>query len=248
MTAHSYIILGDVSCVILNTDISLKIESSTLRGSGNARFLYMEKGATLNMLEVTATNFGTQNETKPLGGAVICAPAGENNIHLSSVTMKENYAELGGCLLLNPGSWDPYARNELVINDSTFELNSAVGSGGVLLMSDSNARISGTVFKRNTAGKGGTFSFGCGSVVNIDGCVFIGNSAERGGVLSHGGDLGITTIQNSTFKDNIADDEGNVIRCSAYNQDDITINISNDTEVSAEDIYNWQEHCKINLD
>lgn len=129
------------------------------------------------------------------------------------------------------------AANKLIINNSTFDLNTVDSFSGGALGIYSDATITGSEFTNNNAGGndpsttvdgGGAIYVGGWGRVNIDGSTFTGNSSNIGGAIAttHAGLAGdeYVTVQNSTFTGNTATEKGGAI-ANGFS----TFNIENST-------------------
>lgn len=142
----------------------------------------------------------------------------------SSSLIKGSQFVFNDALLLDGGG-ACHVMGELAVRDSIFTYNSAVESGGGLLIQDA-AQIQGSSFNNNSAANGGGVYIGhpldlaSGGAVDyyyvnyldfytsISGSVFSANDATRGGGGLFAHSYGTTLIEKSYFRNNIAAGSG----------------------------------------
>jgi hypothetical protein len=97
---------------------------------------------------------------------------------------------------------------QATISDNVFLRNRAGHSGGGLKVSHEVVTLSGNVFVANRAGSGGggTYLFESASLLSNE--TYAGNRARRGGALDVVGGWGAVTVEDSTFRDDVARAEG----------------------------------------
>jgi predicted outer membrane repeat protein len=185
---------------------SLEIENCTF--SGNTGDI---GGAILNKGTLTVQNCIFNNNSATEGGAIY-------NDELSSISIEgtafvNNTASVMGGAIEN--------RGHMIIDDSTFNENSADGDGGGAIFtghSTSTATITSSTFTQNTAigenGCGGAITAAAGNLAITDSDFIENSSSSCGGAMFAAGIS--TTITNSVFAHNTTGSEGGGAIWSAF--------------------------------
>jgi hypothetical protein len=153
--------------------------------------------------------------TADVGGAVW---ADEDSIlHLDACTLEDNSTILGaggGLALDHPAAGT-------LLEDCTFDSNSAAQGGAVEIHSGQGTTLDGCVFSNNSAN---TALYGGGSVAAINttdlwinGCTFTGNTAPIGGAVTLDGCSG-AVVENTTFEGNHASSSQSGFMCDTSNE------------------------------
>lgn len=213
----------------LNLDeVSFTNNSAT---EGGALFMWAE-GQTASLSNVVFEGnsaIAKAGDPYSVGGAIALA---RGTLNIDNAEFRNNTSEYSGAIFTY--SLD----NTLNITNSVFDTNSALGTGAVQAMFNTN--ISNTIFKHNTAttdtdGGGALFVGAVGKAV-LDNVTFEDNHAEsyRGGAIStRSADLADNSeakldILNSAFKDNSAGTTGGAFDNYLYSSrtDDTAVYIS----------------------
>jgi len=178
-------------------------------GSGGA--VYMD-GAETYSVEVCGTTFNANSAgTGALGGAVFRTPDGASQTTtIDRSTLTANTAPNGGALYFH--------NSHLVVTASTLSGNTAVDDGGAVFADGSTLSFTNDTLADNISQHGiggGIVLFGNGGT--LQNVTFLGNQAAGGsghfGAAIAGGTA--LTINDTLFTNNITDDCGSPMACSA---------------------------------
>ncbi|MEW6741475.1 MAG: right-handed parallel beta-helix repeat-containing protein [Planctomycetota bacterium] len=178
--------------VIVGNDIDQN--SSSRYGGG----IYVSNSDTL----IASNHLGSNRSAE--GGGIL---AWYGKQYIENNTLASNTATngLGGAIWLSAGS-------ESEVNGNVVTGNSAVGGGGGLVIgaSSSQVLVTSNAVVGNTSASAGGGIYLSGASVTIDATTVANNTARMsgGGIYCSSGQS--TTITGSTFRDNIAGDEGGI--------------------------------------
>ncbi|MBO5287170.1 MAG: hypothetical protein J6B34_03515 [Clostridia bacterium] len=203
---------------------TLNIYGGTIENNSAVR-----AGAIYNYRTARIYNAVIQNNTASTYGGAIYSPAstaaklyfgGENDICESSVLVKGNTATSGGGAV--------YCAGPVVAVDTTFEANSSENGGAFYASSKyGTMEFDSCDFIGNSATEGGGVVSTSGHTtlkkdvdLTIKNSTFTGNTAANGGVAKLG-ELNVTSIENSVFKENTTTSTGGVLHVTSAT---VTIN------------------------
>lgn len=192
-----YVVNGDLT--VVGTDQV----NTVLDGNGTYLHFIVNQNGVLHMSGVTLSHFRSPNH----GGAIYNDVGG--TLDLVKVILFKNQADAAGGAILNKGT--------MTLDTVTLDNNISVTGGGAIYNDGQVNYILNSTISNNTASDGDavTVEFGGGinnSTANgyitlIDKTVFSGNTATYGGGIYNRGTQK-TTITNSTFDNNTAQDVG----------------------------------------
>ena len=186
--------------------VNLRLEMISLMGNGNPDYggIYFDSPG---QLYLDSCEFSR-------GGSGIVLKTGRNHI-IKNTLFKGLYAESGGAIEIWPDA------QKIVIEDSTFEANSATKTcGGAIYTHESNSRIRliNTYFRKNVANKGGGAIYAKGAPlissqeIVIENSTFEENSAtETGGAIWNDESSSRIRLINAYFRQNAANKGGGAI-------------------------------------
>ncbi|HRN29242.1 MAG TPA: choice-of-anchor Q domain-containing protein [Terrimesophilobacter sp.] len=160
--------------------------------------------------EVTGSSFEF-NDADGDGGAVYlgsAATSAPSLVSVSDATFTENRAADGGAF------WVGDVGTRVTVEDSDFVFNSATSAGGIhfagTVPATGEVRLDGITFERNNALDGGGVLIGADVLasVTVTHSTFSGNDAVAGAGLYADLATASLTVEFSTFRDNIAGEDG----------------------------------------
>lgn len=141
------------------------------------------------------------------------------NITIQNVTLKNGFKEEDGGAILNEG--------EATLVDVILKQNKSTYSGGAVKNSKGTLQIKNSTLKENTSSVGAAIYNGENAVLKVSNSTLEGNTSEVAGCI---GNVGKATLEDSTLKNNYAEENGGTIA----NAGNIIINNSVLTNNSAE--------------
>ena len=183
-----------------------RIDAGGDTGIGD-RVFEVSAGSTLHLEDVTITGGRSTGD----GGAINT----RGIVELTNTTVSRNEANRGGGIFV-----DALGANsgQLIVTGSSLSWNTASTSGGAIANFAGNVEIENSTIEYNVAAPGafggGIYNThdgaGTGGVVSIESSTIRENTAGWGGGVSSN-DLGTLTIEQSTFSDNEAVEQGGAI-------------------------------------
>ena len=197
-----YISEGSDNCVIFN---------STFKGNHLTNMTEYHNGGAIDCVgdNLTVNMSSFENNGANTGGAIY-VDTGSSQAHILASNFTSNYAYAdGGAIGLKADT--------LIINESIFKSNTAIGSGGAVYVGGigENNTIHYSVFEDNQAGNhGGAIDWlaKAGEIIHSN---FTKNSAEYGGAVYLNGVSSKSRISDVIFKENTATENGGAIDCNA---------------------------------
>ena len=197
-----YISDGSDNCVIFN---------STFKGNHLTNMTEYHYGGAIDCVgdNLTVNMSSFENNGANTGGAIYVG-TGSSQAHILASNFTSNYAYAdGGAIGLKADT--------LIINESIFKSNTAIGSGGAVYVGGigENNTIHYSVFEDNQAGNhGGAIDWlaKAGEIIHSN---FTKNSAEYGGAVYLNGVSSKSRISDVIFKENTATENGGAIDCNA---------------------------------
>ena len=197
-----YISKGSDNCVIFN---------STFKGNHLTNMTEYHNGGAIDCVgdNLTVNMSSFENNGANTGGAIYVG-VGSSQAHILASNFTSNYAYAdGGAIGLKADT--------LIINESIFKSNTAIGSGGAVYVGGigENNTIHYSVFEDNQAGNhGGAIDWlaKAGEIIHSN---FTKNSAEYGGAVYLNGVSSKSRISDVIFKENTATENGGAIDCNA---------------------------------
>jgi len=197
-----YISKGSDNCVIFN---------STFKGNHLTNMTEYHNGGAIDCVgdNLTVNMSSFENNGANTGGAIYVG-VGSSQAHILASNFTSNYAYAdGGAIGLKADT--------LIINESIFKSNTAIGSGGAVYVGGigENNTVHYSVFEDNQAGNhGGAIDWlaKAGEIIHSN---FTKNSAEYGGAVYLNGVSSKSRISDVIFKENTATENGGAIDCNA---------------------------------
>ena len=197
-----YISKGSDNCVIFN---------STFKGNHLTNMTAYHNGGAIDCVgdNLTVNMSSFENNGANTGGAIYVG-TGSSQAHILASNFTSNYAYAdGGAIGLKADT--------LIINESIFKSNTAIGSGGAVYVGGigENNTVHYSVFEDNQAGNhGGAIDWlaKAGEIIHSN---FTKNSAEYGGAVYLNGVSSKSRISDVIFKENTATENGGAIDCNA---------------------------------
>ena len=197
-----YISKGSDNCVIFN---------STFKGNHLTNMTAYHNGGAIDCVgdNLTVNMSSFENNGANTGGAIYVG-TGSSKAHILASNFTSNYAYAdGGAIGLKADT--------LIINESIFKSNTAIGSGGAVYVGGigENNTVHYSVFEDNQAGNhGGAIDWlaKAGEIIHSN---FTRNSAEYGGAVYLNGVSSKSRISDVIFKENTATENGGAIDCNA---------------------------------
>ena len=197
-----YISKGSDNCVIFN---------STFKGNHLTNMTEYHYGGAIDCVgdNLTVNMSSFENNGANTGGAIYVG-TGSSQAHILASNFTSNYAYAdGGAIGLKADT--------LIINESIFKSNTAIGSGGAVYVGGigENNTVHYSVFEDNQAGNhGGAIDWlaKAGEIIHSN---FTKNSAEYGGAVYLNGVSSKSRISDVIFKENTATENGGAIDCNA---------------------------------
>ena len=213
-----------LASLFLTTNNTSYISGTVIDGNNTGSVVTFDSGEDSTTL---LCGFTIQNGLAEVGGGIFSENA---NPVLKNLIVRENSATTDGGGMAFFGS-------NVSLEDLIIEENNASEVGAGIYSVFSNLHMSNVVMNSNSAIRIGGGIRGHFSNLQIDSCTFINNEAinEDGGALSymngddpgHSGEIYTIIINNSTFKDNTANNSGGIFIYKP-NTDLTTVNISID--------------------
>jgi predicted outer membrane repeat protein len=195
------------SVQLTTTIVVGKGTSLTITGTGaavidgaGATQLFDVQGGTLILKDLTLSN-----AYSPYFGAAVNGSV-EAQLEAYNTTFQYNSADSnGGAIACVRGC-------SLLLNNCTFDSNSAIqGGGSVFLIGTSTLDVSGTVFTNSTSTNGGSILIAVNSRINVNRTIFLHNKADFGSAINLVDADAAANVDNSTFSGNVATRSGGAI-------------------------------------
>ena len=188
--------IQDIHISIINSHLE---SNRAKRGNGGVIIAYYAKNSSITLESSDFSN----NMAELIGGVIVTV---NMSIVIIDSKFTENTAVRAGVIESYYGN---YHDDKLIIVRSTFQSNSAIDDGGVIVLMHSIADIVASTFVNNMAYNNGGIVTATGGDIEIRNCKHYKNSAVMGAAIwAKDSNIG---IYGSTFMDNSADIDGGTL-------------------------------------
>jgi len=185
----------------------LRVDDSLIQGRFGSTTIAGQSGGGIYVGGDVNRNYGLNGASQMGTVAQNRATAVINNVVFYDLDVQASYAAIGGAILSDLGNLT--MQNSLILNSDAIGASNSFG-GGMSILDQTLANVSGTTFSHNTTQKYGGAVFAQGSALNLSGSNLIqnSNSSALGSAIYAAADGGRSlpatgTVQTNIFSNNL---------------------------------------------